>query len=354
MSKTTILVGTRKGVFLVDPDAGATAVRGPFCETMSIQHLTHDPAMGALYAASGSPWYGPTVWRSGDGGATWSQSSEGMSYGPDGPAVTRVWNVTPANGALYAGVEPAGLFRSDDAGATWTHVAGLRHHPSRPDWQPGNGGLILHTIVPHATDPQRMWVAISAVGTFHTRDGGRTWVAQNKGIRAIDTPPEAAPETGYCVHKLVNHPDRPEVLFQQNHVGVYRSDDGGDSWVEIGDPLPSSFGFPMVLHPHRPSTAFTIPLNGDQLGRYVPEAQLAVWRTTDDGVSWRRLSAGLPDRAWVGVLREAMATDRSEPVGVWFGTSTGQLYGSRDGGDTWSLVADLLPGIQSVGTAVLD
>ena len=353
MPKTTILVGTRKGAFLVDPDAGPVGIRGPFCDTWPIQHVTHDPGTGILYAASGSPWYGPTVWRSTDRGDTWTQSSEGLSYGPDGPAVTRVWNITPATGALYAGVEPAGLFRSDDDGVSWTHVAGLREHPSLPTWQPGAGGLILHSIVPHATDPQRMWVAISAVGTFHARDGGRTWVAQNRGIRSVDSPPDALPETGYCVHKLVNHPERPEVLFQQNHVGVYRSDDGGDSWLEIGGPLPSTFGFPMVIHPHRPSTAYTIPLNGDQLGRYMPEAQVAVWRTIDDGASWERLTGGLPGHAYVGVLREAMATDRQDPAGIWFGTSTGQLFGSRDGGDSWSLVADLLPGIESVETAVL-
>jgi len=353
MPRTVILVGTRKGAFLVDPDGGPTAIQGPFCETMPIQHLTHDPVTDTLYAASGSPWYGPTVWRSTDGGASWSQSSLGMGYGPDEPPVTRVWNITPAHGALYAGVEPAGLFRSDDGGLSWTHVAGLREHPSRPEWQPGAGGLILHTIVPHATDPDRMWVAISAVGTFHTRDGGRTWVAQNKGIRSIDGPPDALPETGYCVHKLGYHPDRPEVLFQQNHVGVYRSDDGGGSWVEIGAPLPSTFGFPMVVHPHQPSTVYAIPLNGDQLGRYMPDARMAVWRTTDAGDSWQRLTAGLPEHAWVGVLREAMAADRNDPAGIWFGTSTGQLYGSRDAGDTWSLVADLLPGIESVEAAVL-
>jgi photosystem II stability/assembly factor-like uncharacterized protein len=353
MPKTTILVGTRKGAFLVDPDRGAEGISGPHCETMPLQHLTWDAASRTLFGAAGSPWFGPTVWRSTDLGRTWAQSSDGLTYGPAEPAVTRVWNITPVRGVLYAGVEPAGLFRSDDGGVSWAHVAGLREHPSRPTWEPGAGGLILHSIVPHATDPQRMWIAISAVGTFHTRDGGRSWVAQNRGIRAIDAPPDAVPETGYCVHKLVNHPDRPEVLFQQNHVGVYRSDDGGDSWIEITGPLPSTFGFPMVIHPHRPSSAYTIPLNGDQLGRYAPDGRLAVWRTEDDGASWMRLSAGLPEHAWVGVLREAMATDRGDPAGIWFGTSTGQLYGSRDDGDTWSLIADHLPGIASVETADL-
>ncbi|MEZ4597699.1 MAG: hypothetical protein R3C32_13285 [Chloroflexota bacterium] len=211
---------------------------------MPIQHLSHDPGTDTLYGASGSPWYGPTVWRSTDHGASWSQSERGHDLWRRRPDHHPGLNVTPAHGALYAGVEPAGLFRSDDQGLTWTHVAGLREHRSLPTWEPGAGGLILHSIVPHATDPARMWVAISAVGTFHTRDGGRSWVAQNAGIRAIDAPPDAVPETGYCVHKLVNHPDRPEVLFQQNHVGVYRSDDGGDTWHEIGGPLPSTFGFP--------------------------------------------------------------------------------------------------------------
>ncbi len=348
-----ILVGTRKGAFVVEPVAGGARIRGPFCGTMPVQHVTWDPATRTLLAGAGSPWYGPTVWRSTDLGDTWSQSSEGLTYGEGEPAVTRVWNVTPAHGELYAGVEPAGLFRSRDGGVTWEHVAGLRAHPSTPDWQPGNGGLILHSIVPHPTDPDQIWVGISAVGTFHTSDRGATWVAQNQGVRAGFLP-DPHPETGQCVHKLARHPSRPEVLFQQNHCGVYRTDDGGSSWVEITAGLPSEFGFPMVVHPTRPSTAYVIPLNGDDRGRYVPDGSMAVWRTQDDGTSWQRLSSGLPPRdAYVGILREAMATDQGDPASIYFGTSTGQLYGSADDGETWRLVASHLPGISSVETAVI-
>jgi len=353
-AKHVVLVGTRKGAFVVEPDVDGAHIRGPFCGTMPVQHLTWDPASRALLAGAGSPWYGPTVWRSTDLGETWAQSSEGLTYGDDQPTVTRVWNITPAHGVLYAGVEPAGLFRSTDAGLSWTHVAGLREHPSRPDWEPGNGGLILHSIVAHPTDPLRMWVGISAVGTFHTRDGGITWVAQNQGVRT-GSQPDPYPETGQCVHKLVMHPSRPEVLFQQNHCGVYRSDDAGDSWTEITVGLPSEFGFPMVIHPHRPSTAYVIPLNGDDRGRYVPDGSVAVWRTQDDGASWARLTRGLPSSdAWVGILREAMATDQGDPASIYFGTSTGQLYGSADDGESWRLVASHLPGISSVETAVVD
>ncbi len=353
-TKHMVLVGTRKGAFVVDPAADGVRIGGPFCGTMAIQHLAWDPAQGTLLAAAGSPWFGPTVWRSTDRGAIWTQSSAGLTFGDDQPAVTRVWNITAAHGALFAGVEPAGLFRSLDGGANWEHVAGLREHPTTPDWQPGNGGLILHSIVPHPTDSDRMWVGISSVGTFHTRDGGRTWVAQNQGVRACYLPDEH-PETGQCVHKLVRHPDRPEVLFQQNHCGVYRSDDGGGSWLEITNGLPSEFGFPMVVHPRRPATAYVIPLNGSDQGRYVPDGSMAVWRTTNDGATWERRSSGLPQAdAWVGVLREAMATDQGDPASIYFGTSTGQLYASHDDGDTWRLLASHLPGISSVETAAMD
>jgi photosystem II stability/assembly factor-like uncharacterized protein len=237
---------------------------------------------------------------------------------------------------------------------SWEHVSGLRAHPSTPGWQPGNGGLILHSIVPHPTDPDRMWVGISSVGTFHTRDGGTTWTAQNRGVRA-GFMPDPFPETGQCVHKLVLHPDRPDVLFQQNHCGVYRSDDAGDSWIEITEGLPSEFGFPMVIHPHRPGTAYVIPLNAADQGRYVPDGSMAVWRTRDDGANWERLGSGLPQHeAWVGVLREAMATGPGDPASIYFGTSTGQLYGSDDDGETWRLIASHMPGISSVETAVID
>lgn len=352
--RVSLLVGSRKGAFILDPSSPGERwkVRGPLCEGWPIHDVTRDPRSGAIFAAGGSTWYGPAVWRSDDRGATWMHSSAGLSYGDDGDGITTVWNVTPAGGSVYAGVEPAGLFRSDDAGQTWNHVAGLTNHPSRADWQPGNGGLCLHSIVPHPSDPDRMWVGISAVGVFATEDGGRSWESRNRGVRA-DFLPEPYPELGQCVHKLAMAAGDADTLYQQNHCGVYRSDDGGRSWDEITEGLPSQFGFPIVAHPRRPETAWVIPLNGDDRGRYVPDGRVGVWRTDDRGATWQRFGDGLPQAdAFVGVLREAMAVAPLEPAGVYFGTSTGQLYGSRDEGRTWALLADHLPPIWSVDVAL--
>jgi photosystem II stability/assembly factor-like uncharacterized protein len=347
-----LLLGTPKGVFFLDADAERRAwtLRGPFCAGWPTHDVTFDPASGAIVAGGGSPWYGPVVWRTEDLGASWTHSGEGLTYGDDGPTVAAVWNVTPAHGALLAGVEPAGLFRSTDGGRTWTHVEGLTAHPTRSAWQPGAGGLILHSIVADPADPDRTWVGISAVGAFESRDGGRTWSTRNRGVRA-EFSPERYPEFGQCVHRLVAAADGRR-LYQQNHCGVYRSDDGGETWDEISAGLPSDFGFPMAAHPRDRLTAWTIPLNGAEQGRFVPDGSLAVWRTHDGGDTWIRGGDGLPQRdAFVGVLRQAMATDRLDPVGVYFGTSTGQLYASADEGRTWSLIADHLPPIWSVAVA---
>jgi photosystem II stability/assembly factor-like uncharacterized protein len=354
--KVELLVGTKKGAFILESDEARRKwnLRGPFCETWPIHHLVRRAADSNLYAAGGNAWYGPSVWRSDDDGASWTQSSAGLTYGEDEPKVTTIWNLTPSNGTLYAGVEPAGLFLSDDDGQTWSHVAGLREHPSRPEWQPGNGGLCLHSIVPHPTDRDRLWIGISAVGAFETLDGGNTWELRNKGVRA-DFYPGPPPEFGQCVHKMHLHPDYPERLYQQNHCGVYRTDDGGRQWTEITPGLPSEFGFPLALHPHDPSALYVIPLNGADRGRHMIDGQAAVWRSRDRGDSWQRLSDGLPQEgAYLGVLREAMATDRLETPGVYFGTSTGQIFGSADEGDHWSLVADFLPPIWSVEAAVVE
>lgn len=353
--RVLLLVGTRKGGFILESDAERRdwRIRGPLCEGWPIHDMTHDPSSGALYAAGGNEWYGPAVWRSDDLGETWSHSSEGIAYGDEGPKIRKLWNVTPAHGAVYAGADPAGLFRSDDGGATWAHVAGLRDHPTRPSWEPGNGGLCLHSIVPHPTDPAQLWVAISSVGTFHTADGGATWTTRNRGVRA-DFLPQTYPEYGQCVHKLLMAPGPPGLLYQQNHCGVYRSSDGGEHWEEITAGLPSQFGFPMVVHPRDPRTIWVVPLNGAEEGRYVPDARAAVWRSRDGGDSWSDLRAGLPqENAYLGVLREAMAVDPLEPAGVYFGTGTGQLFASRDEGEHWSLVADYLPPIWSVDVAVV-
>jgi BNR/Asp-box repeat len=353
--RIALLIGTRKGAFLLNGDAGRQtwSVRGPLCEGWPLHDLSIEPNTGAILAGGGNEWYGPAVWRSDDGGETWSHSSEGLTYGDDGPKLKTVWNVTATKDAIYAGVEPAGLFKSTDGGATWQHVEGLTNHPTRSEWQPGNGGLCLHSIVPHPTDPQRLWVGISAVGAFETQDGGATWELRNKGVRA-DFYPDKYPEFGQCVHKLVMAADGGEHLYQQNHCGVYRTSNGGVQWEEITTGLPSQFGFPMGAHPRDPKTVWTIPLNGDDRGRYMPDASAAVWRTHDGGDSWIRSGDGLPQEdAYLGVLREAMAVDRLDPVGVYFGTSNGQVFASADEGRTWSLAAENLPAVWSVEAAVV-
>ena len=348
--RVMLLVGTVKGGFIVEGDRGSDKweVRGPLCEGWPIHDINWDPSTQCIYAAGGSTWYGPAVFRSDDRGESWTHSSQGLTYGDEGPSLKTIWNVTPSSAGLFAGVEPAGLFKSTDRGETWTHVEALRQHPSTPEWQPGNGGLILHSIVVDPANTQRLWVGISSVGTFHSPDGGKTWETQNRGVRAGFQPDEF-PEFGQCVHKLVMASGESDLLLQQNHCGVYRSRDGGGQWEEITGSLPSEFGFPMVGHPRDPATAWVIPLNGADKGRFMPDGSAAVWRTRDTGDSWSRLSKGLPQsNAYLGVLREAMAVDPGEPAGVYFGTSTGQLYGSADEGDSWRLVTDFLPPVWSV------
>ncbi len=357
MARTVVLmVGTKKGLFFVESgeDRREWSVRGPFFDGFEIRDASYDASDGSIYAAATSAWFGPAIFRSPDLGETWTHSSAGVTYGDDGPALTRIWNVTPTHGRVYAGVEPAGLFRSDDQGATWSHVAGLREHPSTPEWQPGNGGLILHTIVPHPTDADRMWVGISAVGVFETTDGGATWATRNRGVRA-DFIPGPPPDFGSCVHKMVMAAGEPDTLYQQNHCGVYRSDDGGAAWTEITGVLPSEFGFVMGAHPREPGTAWVIPLTTPDKGRYVPDAKPAVWRTSDRGASWERQDRGLPPAdAWFSVLREAMGVDLLTPAGVYFGTQSGEVWGSPDEGETWSQVAGHLPAIASVDVAVVE
>ena len=351
-----LMVGTPKGSFILESDGGRDRwdMRGPLTDGWPIHDLNWDGGSSTMYAGGASPWYGPAVFRSDDLGQTWTHSSEGLAYSDGGPPIKTVWNVTPYPGGLLAGVEPAGLFRSADGGRTWSEVGGLRDHPTRPAWQPGAGGLCLHSIAAHPTDADRIWVGISAVGAFSTTDGGRTWTTRNHGVRA-DFLPDPYPEFGQCVHKLYRAAGEPERLFQQNHCGVYRSLDGGANWDDITRGLPSQFGFPMVGHPRAGSTAWVIPLNGDDAGRYMPAASAAVWRTSDAGDSWQRQSAGLPQsNAYLGVLREAMAIDRLDPAGVYFGTSTGQLYGSASEGEEWSLIADHLPPIWSVESVVVE
>jgi photosystem II stability/assembly factor-like uncharacterized protein len=354
--RVLIMVGTPKGAFILEGDDARDAwqIRGPLCEGWPVRDISAD-ADGALYAAAGSPWFGPAVFRSDDLGTTWSHSSEGLTYGDDGPPVKAVWSVRAGLDGIYAGVEPAGLFRSTDRGQTWTHVRGLTEHPSRPEWVAGNGGLILHTIVPHPSDPARMWVGISSVGVFETCDGGATWHTRNAGVRAEFNPENRFPEYGLCVHKLAIAAGSGERLFQQNHCGVYRSDDGGDTWLDLTpNGLPGDFGFAAGAHPRNPDAFWTIPLTEPEDGRMMHGGAAAVWRTTDAGATWSREAAGLPqEHAYVGVLREAMAVDRLDPVGVYFGTTTGQLYASADEGVTWRRIWDNLPPIWSVEAVIV-
>ncbi len=354
-----ILLGTKKGAFILAGDVvagcGARAgwrLSGPFCEAWPINHVIADPATGTIYAGGGNAWFGAAVWKSADLGASWTHSSAGLAYAAGEEPVKSVWSLAAAPAGLYAGVEPAGLFRSIDGGASFEHVAGLQAHPTRPHWQPGGAGLILHALVPHPEDARQLWVGISAAGVFHTADGGASWEPRNRGTRA-DYAPEGQryPEYGQCVHSLVMAAGMPERLYQQNHCGMYRSDDAGRSWRSIEAGLPSTFGFPAAAHPRDPATLFLLPLNGDIAGRYVPEGRAAVWRTRDGGASWAGLRDGLPQRdAFFGVLRQAMATDRLEPAGVYFGTSSGALFASADEGERWTCLAQHLPAILSVET----
>jgi photosystem II stability/assembly factor-like uncharacterized protein len=356
--KVLVLVGTRKGAFLLESETarGGWALRGPFCDAWPINHVVADPASGTIYAGGGNEWFGPAVWKSTDLGESWTHSSEGLKYEAGETPIKSVWSLAQADGSLYAGVEPAGLFRSEDGGQSWRHVAGLRNHPSREKWQPGGGGLILHSLVPHPTDRRQLWVGISAAGVFHTADGGESWSPRNQGTRCDFLPEEQRyPEFGQCVHSVVMAPGMPDRLYQQNHCGMYRSEDGGRHWDSIESGLPSSFGFPSAVHPRDPETLFLLPLNGDIKGRYVPDGKAAVWRTRDSGASWQALRNGLPqDNVFFGVLRQAMATDRLSPAGVYFGTNTGMLYASADEGESWRCIAQHLPTISSVETLVVD
>ena len=353
-----VLLGTKKGAFILEGDSARRdwALRGPYCETWPMNHVIGDAATGAIYGGGGNEWFGPAVWRSEDRGQRWTHSSEGLAYAAGETPIKSVWSVAPAAGALYAGVEPAGLFRSADGGKSWQHVEGLRNHPTRPDWQPGGAGLILHSLVPHPQDARRLWVGISAAGVFASEDGGASWEPRNRGTRA-DYNPEGQkyPEFGQCVHCLVLAPGNSDRLYQQNHCGMYRSDDGGRQWRSIEAGLPSTFGFPAAAHPHDPDTLFLLPLNGDTAGRYVPEGKAAVWRTRDGGATWQALRAGLPqENVFFGVLRQAMATDRMDPAGVYFGTSSGMVFASADEGESWRCIAQHLPSVLSVETLAVD
>lgn len=353
--RVLVMVGTVKGGFLLESDEHRREwkVRGPFCNGWEVSNMTFDPATGSIVAACFAetwPKTIPAVWRSADLGESWTRSEKGLTYGEDGPALMRIWNLTPAHGVLYAGVEPAGLFRSDDGGESWTHVAGLREHPTRPEWGPGNGGLCLHSIVAHPTDPDQLWVGTSAAGLFYTADGGKSWEPRIKGTRDPYAPPGRT--WGGCIHKLVRASDEPLLLYHQNHFGVYRSENGAEEWQEITGNLPSEFGFPMVVHPRDRQTIYAVPLHDE--GRVMLAGKGQIHRSRDGGANWTPLTEGLPpEHAYFNVLREGLAIDSLEPAGVYFGTNTGQLFASATEGDQWRLIADYLPRILSVEVALI-
>lgn len=373
-----VLVGTTKGAFVLhqQPD-GTFSVSGPHCDGWPINHVIADSDSGHIWAAGGGEWFGAGIWHSVDGGATWTltrltggQMDDWAENDADFAAMigwqkqdfpfvaefSQIWSLHHANGTLYAGTKPADLLVSHDNGATFARVEGLSAHPSRDDWQPGAAGLILHSIATDPSNPDKLWVGISAAGIFATEDGGATWDRRNRLSNTescVHYHHPAAPsggETGHCVHNLVRAPQGDgDLLYQQNHHGVWRSQDGGRSWDDMTDGLPSSFGFPIAVHPHDPQKIWVIPLNGDMEGRYPPDAKAAVWHSADGGQSWQDQREGLPQSAcFFTVLRQAMATDRADPAGVYFGTNSGSVFASFDEGVHWHEIARHLPTIQSV------
>ena len=358
-----LLVGTLKGAFLLRaPATRATwEVGGPYLAGRAVYALAHDGRAGRarIWASAASMHWGAVLVSTDDWGRTWTDPQEANVKFPveSGLALKQIWQITPGRAAepdtLYCGVEPAALFRSTDGGRTWNALSGLLDHPHRPRWTPGGGGLCLHTIVLDPVRASRIWVGVSTGGVYRTDDGGRTWKARNVGIRA-EFLPEKYPEFGQCVHKVVHHAERPATLFLQNHWGLYRSDDAGDSWQDVAHGVPSDFGFPMAIHPREPDTVYVLPLESDTF-RCPPGAKLRVYRTRNGGRSWQPQSRGLPQQgAYETILRDAMATDTLDPVGVYFATRNGKLFASRDGGSSWRLAVEGLPPVVCVRAVVVE
>ncbi len=383
-TQVRVLVGTSKGGFIFTSDPARKKWQASDIQFKGwyVMHMQLDPRDRRLHAAVSHPVYGPTTHYSDDLGATWTQarqvpaitrpsksgrpmgtvdemfrseSGENVKEKPE--QMIKVWNITPGRdtepNVLYAGAQPASLFVSHDRGETWTINEPLFDHPHRGRFNPGAGGLCLHTILLDPSRPNRMYIAISAGGCYRTDDGGQTWLPHNKNVRA-DFSPDPYPEFGHCVHKMAMHPSQPDVLYQQNHCGMYRSDNCAQDWIDIGEgKLPTRFGFPIAVHPTDPRTIYVVPEESQEYHMSV-DGRFAVWRSRDAGASWQMMTSGLPDKARLNVLREAMATDSFDDAGIYVGTNTGQLFYSRDSGDSWDLLADYLPPVLSVESAVID
>ena len=345
-----LLVGTDKGLFRLVEDAatGQWVTDGPHMPGLSVLHtmLASDTT---LYAATSHKVWGAHLYRSRDRGRSWSSLDAVPRHPPDsGRGETRaIWHVAEVGDVLFAGIDPAGLFRSDDRGDSWHPLAGLNEHPTRGTWEPSKGCFAVHSICVDPERPENMVVAVSAGGVYRSEDGGETWQPTNAGVRA-DNLPDPVPETGHNVHRVIMHPRVPQRLYRQCYSGTYRSDDGARSWVEITAGLPSDFGYGIVTDPNDADTVFQIPESGAHL-RAPVDGKLRVYRSRDAGANWASASAGLPDEhVYVTVLREAMAIDARDPCGVYFGTSGGHVFASRDAGESWRLIANYLPRVLSI------
>ena len=388
MTAIRVLVGTKKGAFVLTADGKRQrwSVSGPHFAGWEMYHVKGSPVdPNRLYASQSSGWFGQIIQRSSDGGKTWEQpgtkpgepttTPDGMRKGEsnkfvyDGTPGThmwydgtphpwefkRVWHLEPSltdPDTVYAGVEDAALFRTTDGGQTWQELPGLRSAKGHL-WQPGAGGMGLHTIVLDPTNPQRIYIAISAAGAFRTDDGGQSWRPINRGLKSPYVLPDPDAEVGHCVHRIAMHPSRPGVLFMQKHWDVMRTDDSGDSWQDIGGDLPTDFGFPIDVHAHEPDTVYVVPIKSDS-EHFPPEGMLRVYRSRTGGNEWEPLTKGLPQSdCYVNVLRDAMAVDSLDPCGVYFGTTGGQVYASADSGDNWAPIVRDLPAVLSVEVQTL-
>jgi photosystem II stability/assembly factor-like uncharacterized protein len=359
-----LLVGTMKGAFVFRSDTKRDRWEeaGPYFPGRSVYALTYDGRNGRqkLWAAVNSPYWGSFLSSSNDFGQTWTDpESYNIKFPEDSDvSLKQIWQITGDphdDKVLYCGVEPAALFKSTDSGDTWSLERGLFDHPHRTQWMPGGGGLCLHTIIPDPSNRDRMWIAISTGGVYRTEDGGKNWQPRNQGICARFMPPDQQyPEFGQCVHKVVTHASNPDRMFLQHHWGVYRSDDAGDSWQDIGKGLPSDFGFAMEMDPTDGNTVYIIPIESDEF-RCTPEAKLRVYRTRNGGDSWEPLTAGLPQQdAFETILRDNLKADKNNPTGLYFGTRSGKLFGSTNAGDSWTTIREGLPPITCVKTATVN